>query len=502
VNRTGLLEWQPAAVEQLLAALDKHGGALDGSDMGVGKTAQAVAAIRERDVPTLVVCPSVSISSWRRMGEHLNTKFSIVNYEMLRTGNSPFGQWEHPKTGPLETFFVCDSCQIKLDPQRPIRCPHHHLGIHCIVKKVTPHNYGKFIFNSAVKQLVFDEVHRCSALDSLQADNLIAAKRQGIPTLGLSATVAEDPLDFRALGYVLGLHGLAGPRGFMPWAFARGVRKHPMGGFHFAAGDQRKREIMASINAELFTERGARVRIDDLGVAFPEVQITSELYDLEGAGKLDELYARMDDAIRGLNSRAELDRCAEHPLTALLRNRERIELLTVPIYEQIVADAKAQGLHVAIFVNFRSTVDELCKRLKTNCRVDGSQVGERGAMERANNVERFQSDDEPVIILTQAAGGVSISLQDVLGKFPRLGLVAPGVSAQLFKQVFGRLRRATGKSKALYRIVLVAGTVQEKLHKVMQGKLNCMDAVNDADLWAANLPLITGNVADLFPEAR
>ncbi len=500
MNRHGLLEWQPDAVEKILAALDKWGGALDGSDMGVGKTAHAVAAIRERDVPTLVVCPAVSVSSWRRMGDHLGTKFSIINYEMLRTGNTDFGRWEHPKPARLERVIVCESCQMKLDFTRFIRCPHHHLGIHCITTKVKPHSYGKFIFNSAVKQLVFDEVHRCSGLDSLQADNLLAAKRQGIPTLGLSATPAESPLDFRALGYLLGLHRLIGPQSFMSWAFARGVRKHPMGGLHFAAGEERKKEIMAGINAELFPERGARVRIDDLGLAFPEVQIRPELYDLDGAGKLDELYAAMDDAIRLLNQRGELDRSPDHPLTQLLRAREKIELLTVPIYEQLVADAKRQGFHVAIFVNFRSTVEELCKRLKTQCRVDGSQVGSRGAVERANNVERFQRDEEPVIVLTIAAGGVSISLHDVLGKFPRLGLVAPGLSAVQFRQVFGRLRRATGKSKALYRIILIAGTVQEKIHKAMQGKLNCIDALNDGDLWAANLPVTVGNVAELFPQ--
>lgn len=505
MNKAGLLDWQPAAVETLLSAQCRHGGALDGSDMGVGKTAHALAVVRHLKLPTLVVCPAVSTSSWNRMGEHLGVKFSILNYEMLRTGRTPFGTWEKPRPKAVEKTFVCDSCQQKFKTTLEIsqrRCPHQALGIHCIKIVSKPHNYGKFIWNSNIKQLVFDEVHRCGALDSLQCDMLIASKRQRIQTLGLSATPAENPLDFRALGYVLGLHGLvdtpSGP-GFFKWAFARGVRKFPLGGFHWPVGEARQKEIMAELHAEIFPDRGVRVRIDDLGTQFPEVQVTSELYDCEAGGKINELYSEMDSAICSLNEARKLDVAAEHPLTKLLRARQEIELLTVPVYEQLVGDAVAQGLSVAVFVNFRQTVKELCKRLKTECRVDGSQTGERGNREREKNVEDFQADRNPVILLTSAAGGISISLHDVLGNRPRLGLVAPGVSAVQFKQVFGRLRRATGKSKALYRIVLIAGTVQEKLHRVMSTKLNNLDAFNDGDLWAANLPLTVGRMSDIFP---
>lgn len=507
MNKTGLLEWQPAAAEALLTALHKHGGAFDGSEMGVGKTAQALAAIREEDLPTLVVCPAVSVPSWRRMGEHLNVKFSILNYEMIRTGRTPFGEWERPRPKKSEKIFECNSCQQKFKPEELVRpdprrrCPHHHLGIHCITVKTKPHEYGKFSWHDGIKRLVFDEVHRCAALDSLQCDMLIAAKRQRVPTIGLSATAGDSPLDFRALGYVLGLHSLVNTPsspGFIKWAFARGVRKHPMGGFHFAAGEERKKEIMAGIHSEIFPERGTRVRIDDLGTLFPEVQITAELYDVKEAGRIDKLYAAMDEAIRLLNDERKLDVAPEHPLTTLLRASQEIELLTVPIFEELTGDALEQGYHVAIFVNYRRTVEELCRRLKTDCRIDGSQVGERGARERAAHIDRFQEDAAPVIVTTSAAGGITVSLQDVRGQFPRVGLVAPGNDARGFKQVFGRLRRATGRSKALYRVILVAGTVQEKIHKALSSKLNCMDALNDADLWAANLPLTRCSAERLF----
>lgn len=498
MNRTGLLEWQGPAAEQLLVALKKHGAALDGSDMGTGKSAHALAVIRELDVPALVVCPSVTISSWRRLGKLLNVEFSCLNYEAIRAGNTPFGEWEHPRPKVSEKVYRCETCQQKFKSPAEAatrRCPHQRIGIHCLSVKSKPHRYGKFRWSPAIKLLVFDEVHRCAALDSLNADMLIAAKRQGIPTLALSATTASDPLDLRALGYILGLHSLSD---YFKWAFARGVRRFPLGGFHWPVSDARKREIMAGVHSEIFPERGARVRIDELGTAFPEVQITAELYDLAEAGRIDRLYAAMDDAMLALHAERSLDRSPEHPLTVLLRASQEIELLTVPVYESLVADALAQGFHVAIFVNYRRTVDELCRRLKTNCRIDGGQTGEYGKLQREICVEDFVRDAEPVIVSTISAGGVGLSLPDLHGDFPRLGLVAPNNDARAMRQVFGRLPRATSKSKSFYRVVLIAGTVQERIHKNFSGKLNCIDALNDSDLQACNLPLTPG----VFPEAE
>lgn len=494
MNASGLLPYQIPAVEQLLAATEKHGAAFDGSDMGVGKTYAAVACVREWKRPTLVVCPAISITAWQRVGAALNTQFSVVNYEMLRTGATRLGVWENPRPAKLPRFFKCTACQLVVDPLRPSRCQYHFLGVHCVETKSKPHNYGKFIWNHNVKQLVFDEVHRCSALDSLQSDMLVAGKRQSIPTLGLSATVAESPLDFRAFGYVLGLHNYLD---FFRWAAKRGCRKVPWGGFEFAVGEAKRREIVAALHAEIFPARGTRVRISDLGPAFPECQITAELYDLKEADKINELYAQMDGAIKALNEQKLTDKCAEHPLTALLRASEEIELLLVPIFEELRADARASGLSVAIFVNYRRTVDELCRRLGTTCRVDGSQVGAAGARQRQQNLDDYQANRSLDIVLSAAAGNASIGLQDLHGR-PRLGLVSVGHSATQFRQLCGRIPRQGSLSPARYRVVLAAGTVQEKIHKQLSGKLDRLDILNDGDLMAANLPLTSCRVSDVF----
>lgn len=492
MNASGLLPYQVEPAKCLFDMLSRDQNVLDGSDCGVGKTYVACAVIREMRVATLVLCPQISITTWTRVGEAMGTEFDVLNVEAIRTGKTPFGQWDNPKpSGPAEVVLTCESCQRVIEPVKPSPCPHHLAGIHCVSVKKKVHDYGQFRWHPNIKFMVVDEAHRFGAMDSLNATMLIAARRQGIRILALSATAADSPMGLRALGYVLGLHTLVGDNSFYRFAFRHGAKKHPFGGLYFGGEESERREKMAGLHREIFPSRGVRVRIKDLGDAFPECQVKTELYDLAGAKKIDALYAEMDDAIQRLNDKRLNDQTA---VTAVLRARQEIEFLTVPVFEEIARQSIENGLHVALFVNFKETLAELSKRLKTTCIVEGGQ----NPAVRQNNIDRFQADIEAIILLNAQAGGVSISLHDLIGQFPRVGVVSLGYSAVQLKQILGRLFRSGAKSKALYRIPLVAGSCQEKIHRAVSGKLNQLDSLNDGDLFSANLPLQGGEISHLF----
>lgn len=485
-----LLPYQESARDALISALKTHGAALDASDMGTGKTWTAVGVIQKLNLPTLCVVPAISVSSWKRVGEQLNTEFDVVSMDLVRGGNTPYGRWENPLPKKRSIFFRCEKCQLKFNQNLGdfTPCPYGS-GIHCIETLKRKHEYGRFVWASGIRLLVFDEAHRAGALDSLQGDMLVAAKRESIPTLLISGTALDSPLGARAIGYSLNLHSLVGSGGFWSWAIKRGCRKIPFRGFQFCGTDQQKKKIMAGLHAEIFPSRGVRVRISDLGDAFPACKITAELYDVASPDRINSLYEQMAESIAAVHERRDAD--GELPITNLLRGRMEIELLKIPVFVELANDALAQGFHVAIFVNFRASVQELCTRLKTDCRVDGSQTGAAGKAKRDKNVEDFQSDKEPVIILTSAAGGVSISLHDLHGKFPRLGLVSPGFSSRELRQVFGRLRRQGGRSPAQYRVLFAADTVEAQVHRTLSAKLDRLDALNDGDLMPENLKFDT-----------
>lgn len=466
--------------KELLEILRVFDAAVDMSDMGIGKTYIAAWVAAQLHIPTLVVCPKISISAWHRAAAAFGDTLSVINYEALRTGNHPFGNWSRAAR-PREIYFQCINCQRRFKPEEDIPpCYCRTDGIHGFETRRKSQSRGSFNFHPAVGCIIFDEVHRCSGIDSLNAEMLIGAKRGGKRILGLSATPGTSPLHFRALGFALGLHKLGD---FFTWASRLGVRRIPGGGFKWMVSAAQQKIVMAALRASIIPERGIRVTIDSIP-DFPECDITAELYNLKGSERIEELYAQMADAIKQLRNTMLDDKSPDHPLTKLLRAQQEIELLKIPIAEELTADYLAKGFSVAIFTNYSQTITELSKRLKTKLIIDGSP---HGVKNRDESIEKFQDNTGRVILANSKAGGVSISLEDRDGEHPRVGLVFPGTSATDFRQVCGRLRRHGGKSKSHYRILFADTPSDRAIHRNLSPKLDNLDALNDSDLTPENL---------------
>jgi hypothetical protein len=93
------------------------------------------------------------------------------------------------------------------------------------------------------------------------------------------------------------------------------------------------------------------------------------------------------------------------------------------------------------------------------------------------------------IILNSQAGGVSIGLQDLDGEHPRVGIVFPNFSAEVMRQLFGRLPRDGGKSHSHYRVLFAAGTMEVPMARALRAKSNNIDCLNDADMAPQNFRL-------------
>lgn len=496
IDEKKLRPHQVAPAKWLETVLQLNPSAVDFSDTGVGKTYVAAAVANSLRLPTCVVCPKIAITSWHRAAAHFNDKFSVINYESIRTGRTPFGKWSNQdQVEQARTeYFVCQCCQQQVDVEKETPCYAHHLGIHCIEKRVRQIFYGAFSFSPGIQLLVFDEAHRCGGLDSLNAEMLIAARRQGIRTLALTATAASTPLQMRALGYALDLHGDKFPalkngkwqKTFHAWAHAHGCRRiPPLPGLRWAVGAATQNEIMSGLRSQIIPARGVRVTTDSIP-GFPEREITAELYDIEHPESIDRLYSEMADALRILETKKSNDICPSHPLTIQLRARQRIELLKIPIAVELAEDYMAKGYSIAIFINFRQTLDELRQRLKCDCFIDGSA---EGTANRQQNIDRFQANNSRLILVNNEAGGICVSLQDLSGNHPRGGLVMPPQSAVTFRQLVGRLHRDGGKSKCFYRVMFAAGTIEDQVHRSLRAKLNNLDALNDSDFQPDNLRL-------------
>lgn len=485
----------------MLQSLRRHGAALNAGETGTGKTYSCMAVARELSVAPVVVCPKAVMPSWQKVAEAFGGQCHTINYEKLTGKMGEFGGIIEP-AGLKPARAEVRRLQALLDEYRetenilagisdgglteaefqalrtkyPNGWYHEHSTALQKAKALLKHlnSRRKFVWNQEIPLIVFDEGHRCKGRGTLNSKALAAAKEQRIPVVVASATAAKDPLEMYALGYALGLHN---KDNFWQWAHQYGCEPGDHGGLVFHGG----KPALKRLHAQIFPHRGVRTTRDAIP-GFPETQITAEVYSLPEEKEIDALYEEMRDALGRLDSRMQKDRDLEHPLTQLLRARQRLEILKAPLFVELAEDGIEEGMSVAIFVNFEETLREVCSRLKTTCTVDGSQVGPAGARTRQFNIDLFNSGESRLIVCNTKAGGVGVSLHDLKGDFPRLALISPTYSAVDLIQVLGRVWRAGGKSKSLQRIVLAANTVEERIQKQLQGKLNNLSLINDGDL--------------------
>lgn len=445
-------DYQERSIQHLLGCLKRDRYAIDGSDCGTGKTLVATEVARRTRTPLTVVCPKAAVPGWFRHGEAQDTPMLIFNWEKIRTGRTDLGRWLPSGDPKIPDEFEWDKNRVKF--------------------------------------IAFDEIHRAMSFRSKNGAMVRAAKRQRIPAMGLSATLADTPLELDATGYLIGLHDSNEkptlrkpcPKSFLDWLAEHSCTWDAFNhSWEFGGSEEHRRAVMKKIHHDIYPAHGCRVRIADLGDQFPETQISAELYSLGDEERVNALYERMRGPLELLAQAKETD-IPGHILTGLLRDRQEIELLKAPVMSDLARDYERQGFSVAMFVNFRATLEWICEDLNSNCFIDGSQVGPGGAQQRELNRQDFQSDAEHYITCIGGAGGIGIDLHDIHGVRPRVSLISPGFNAKELIQILGRVHRMGGLTKSLQRIICAAGTVESSVFKAFNSKVNCLDTLNDGDL--------------------
>jgi superfamily II DNA or RNA helicase len=408
--------YQIPSVERLCQILPRFGSAIDGSDTGVGKTFVAAFTAKALGWPVAVVCPKAVIPSWELALEQGGVRTIFVqNVERLRANKK----------------YLVEGEKKNWVWRLPERC-----------------------------LLIFDECHRFSGEDTANAWMLKAAPK---PVLMLSATCADSPIKLRAIGHQLGL--VHWDEWYM-WCFRNGcVKNVPFGGLKFVGGD----DVLERLHQQVFEERGVRIRISELGDAFPDNTVEAVPIAVDESQALDADY---------LEALELLEAEAPNAAVVLLRARQKSEFLKVQAIFEMANDLLAENNHVAIFVCFRDTLDRLAEKFPNASLV----YGEQDAEERRQAIELFQSNHNRVIISTIQAGGVGISLHDLQGNAPRVSLICPTYSAVDLKQALGRIHRNGAKTPCLQRILFAAGTVEERVRRKVQKKIDRINTLNDGDL--------------------
>ena len=440
-NEEGLRPWQVDSVSKLVTAINRNGCAIDGSDVGVGKTYVAIAVARELKMNVLVICPKAVMEPWRRvLVNHFKMKknvVGIINYEQIRIGktDSPFASYvENRKT--------------------------HRSKFVWKIKKDT--------------LIIWDESQKLKNWKTKNSKTCIEAFKQNYKMLFCSATNATNPLELRTVGTCLKL--FKGATAYYQWCYEHGVGRGRFG-LEFTTDMKLRQKVLKKLHTDIFINRGVRLTRDTIP-NFPDSDVIAECYNMYDADvkKINDCHAEMQKELKQLAKLSKTDKASE--LTAILRARQQIELVKVPLFIDMIEEGLEDGMSVVVFVNFTETLQAIAKRLGTLCIFDGKTKDEV----RQKSVDDFQSGKERVILVNIASGGAGLSLHDIHGLNPRLSLISPSYSAVLMRQATGRVWRENSKSKSVQKILFVAGTVEEQVCDNVQEKLKNLDLLNDGDL--------------------
>lgn len=437
-NKDGLRPWQVNSVEKLVSSIKQWGCAVDGSEVGVGKTYQACATARELGMNIMVVCPKAVKESWRRViYNHFklgDTCIGIVNYEQLRMG----------KKDSLYASYIRN------------RKTHKKVFTWKIPKRTL---------------IIWDEAQKLKNHKTKNSETCIAALDAGYKMLFCSATIATNPLELRTVGKCLQL--FKNDRQYYTWAYEHGVVKG-----YFGLEFTNDKEALCKLHEDIFVNRGVRLNRDTIP-NFPDSQIIAECYEMEkeDSTKIDQIYQDMQLELLKLEKLTKKEK-NKHRLTAILRARQSVELLKVPLFVDMINEGLENNMSVVVFCNFTDTISAISERIDTKCIING----EVKDVDRQQNIDNFQADKERVILVNINAGGAGLSLHDLNGNYPRLALISPSYSAVMMRQATGRVWRDSAKTKSIQKIVFVANTIEETVCNTVNNKLNNLDLLNDGDL--------------------
>lgn len=442
-----LKEWQKPLAARMADVLGRFRAFLCAANTGAGKTYLACDVIKRLNVPALVVCPKIAVSQWRSVIRGMGVEdkvIGVINPENLITSSrNPFyshdGGWRNVPAGPA--LLVFDEL---------------HRGAGGVYKLAKAGAKGR-----GNKQ-------------ALMTARWVNPSTPDHKVLALTATPADSPLKMQALGYLMGFHSFIASS-FYDWCRRHGCSMQARGrqaAFAFTRDRLRAKAIMADIRKDM-GERFMSITPEEIP-DFPEETREVVLVDLarDDYDGLVRAYAEMPELMR---------KPSRDSMVKLLRLRQQAEFCKASVLAGMSADEVESGNSVFVCVNFTD-----CRlRIQTELERAGipfaAIYGGQPERERQAGIAAFQANDVHVMVGMSSACGVALSLHDERHERPRVSLISPSYSASELLQALGRIRRVGG-THATQKIVLAAGSVEERVAQAVRGKIDNLGALTDADL--------------------
>ena len=446
--------WQVPLAAKQTEVLGRERAFLQCSCTGAGKTYLACQTIRDLGIPALVVCPKIARSQWREVIRGMSVGdlvLDVINPENLVVSKknpwySHDGGWsEQVPKGPA--LLVFDE-------------------LHRTAGGIYKRSFGSGRKSGSGNKTV------------LMVARWVNKSTPEHKVLAMTATPAESPLKMQLIGYLMGMHDFY-INSFYNWCRSHGcsyVEKNRAGqmALEFTKNRTKAREIMLGLRRDM-GDKFLSITPKDIP-DFPEETVETVLVDLaeRDHAALVRAYEEMPKNIREIKPGTD-------EMVKLLRMRQQAEFAKAEVIAQMAAEAVEDGCSVFVCLNFTDARLRVENYLSEHGVRFANVYGGQGDKERQAGVDAFQDNRIHVMVGMSSACGVALSLHDVKHERPRVSLISPGYSCSELKQALGRIRRVGGTT-ATQRIVLAANSVEERVARAVNRKIDNLDALVDGDL--------------------
>lgn len=432
-------QWQQPIINKITESLRKHRFAINASGTGAGKTVMALASVKalveSGDIEhCLIIAPKVSLPQWWSTAEGMGVKNVLLDCINPEKVSKPSG-----------CAFYTTETMWQIPPKTLV---------------------------------VWDEPHRNASGIKSRA-TLAMAQLKSYPSaklLAMSATLADSPMKLRALGFWGGMHNFT-LASFYQWCRLNGCQFEQMNNRYVLRFTRNKAQAKTHMThvRQSFGESYVAIPLSDIP-NFPEQTLEVLRVDLRARDKneIERSYKEMSERMKSKakNDMAEIGRC-----------RERIEFSKAEAMAELTLGHLSEEKSVVVFCNFTSARERIGRFLHDNKIPYGEIYGGQKDEDRQSCIDRFQANELHVMIVMTAAGGAALSLHDTKHERPRVSLITPSFNAAEVRQALGRIRRCNGTSVEQY-FVLAANTIEDKVSRKLEAKLDNIDTLNDNDLEA------------------
>jgi SNF2 family DNA or RNA helicase len=480
--------------------------ALLADEPGLGKTAQAIRAIKElhdrgEDVfPLLIVCPNTLKKNWEREFDKWwpginvsvikgsavqrrkvfedEAQVYVINWESLRS---------HSRLAPYGSIGLarCPDCGGHDTKVTPTRCEVHERELNVI----------------DFKSVIADEIHRSKDPKSKQSRALFSATGDADIRFALTGTpIANNVLDLWAI-----LHWLSPEE----WPSKTKWIDRMVNTMLNAFGGMMVLGVKPQMEDEFYAAINPRMRRMLKSVVLPWLpEVINERRDIEMSTKQQKAYKQMRDNMIAMIERGEAGSgtvedvvVAPNPLTQTLRllqlassyaevtvdettGLEKILLAEPSCKVDALMDDIDNGDFgddsVAVCAVSRQLIELLSARLTKNKIAHGLITGAQNEDERQQAIDDFQSGKTKWILFTAQAGGVGVTLTTAR----RLVMLQRPWSLVDHKQALDRVHRIGSEihDSVIITDYVTEGTIEERVIQALDTKAdNFEQIVRDKD---------------------